>query len=209
MSDEFHRPTRFPGERFEAYQGGEDPAEILRVAHDSARALIDRGRETDDSAIVDRLVAFTDQHGVDSLAELWARTSATSLPGALWRIYLIRAVVRQDAAGTSTLFQRGAEVLGTIDAAVAGAVIPTGPAEILALADEILRGVYRGDFGVALDRAAAFCRVMGAGATSIADDQEGANPERASELTTRALRLSTTAQELTSCARLWRNGSLE
>ncbi|WP_167138412.1 DNA-directed RNA polymerase subunit beta [Diaminobutyricimonas sp. TR449] len=209
MSDEFHRPTRFPGERFEAYQGGEDPAEILRVAHDSARALIDRGRETDDSAIVDRLVAFTDQHGVDSLAELWARTSATSLPGALWRIYLIRAVVRQDAAGTSTLFQRGAEVLGTIDAAVAGAVIPTGPAEILALADEILRGVYRGDFGVALDRAAAFCRVMGAGATSIADDQEGAHPERASELTTRALRLSTTAQELTSCARLWRNGSLE
>jgi hypothetical protein len=209
VSDEFHRPTRFPGERFEAYQGGEDPAEILRVAHDSARALIDRGRETDDSAIVERLVAFTDQHGVDSLAELWARTSATSLPGALWRIYLIRAVVRQDAAGTSTLFQRGAEVLGTIDAAVAGAAIPTGPAEILALADEILRGVYRGDFGVALDRAAAFCRVMGAGATSIADDQEGANPERASELTTRALRLSTTAQELSSCARLWRSGSLE
>jgi hypothetical protein len=209
VSDEFHRPTRFPGERFEAYQGGEDPAEILRVAHDSARALIDRGRETDDSAIVERLVAFTDQHGVDALAELWARTSATSLPGALWRIYLIRAVVRQDAPGTSTLFQRGVEVLGTIDAAVAGAAIPTGPAEILALADEILRGVYRGDFGVALDRAAAFCRVMGAGATSIADDQEGANPERASELTTRALRLSTTAQELSSCARLWRSGSLE
>jgi hypothetical protein len=209
VSDEFHRPTRFPGERFEAYQGGEDPAEILRVAHDSAHALIDRGRATDDSAIVDRLVAFTDQHGVDSLAELWARTSPTSLPGALWRIYLIRAVVRQDATGTSTLFQRGTEVLGTIDAAVAGAVIPTGPAEILALADEILRGVYRGDFGVALDRAAAFCRVMGAGATSIADDQEVLNPERASELTTRALRLSTTAQELTSCGRLWRSGSLE
>ena len=117
--------------------------------------------------------------------------------------------MRQDAAGTSTLFQRGTEVLRTIDAAVAGAVIPTGPAEILALADEILRGAFRGDFGVALDRAAAFCRVTAAGATSVADDQEGAHPERSSELTTRALRLSTTAQELTACARLWRSDSLE
>ena len=64
---------------------------------------------------------------------------------------------------SSHLFQRGTEVLHTIDTAVAGAVIPTGPTEILALADEILRGAFRGDFGIALDRAAAFCRVTAAG----------------------------------------------
>ncbi|WP_166877439.1 MULTISPECIES: DNA-directed RNA polymerase subunit beta [unclassified Salinibacterium] len=209
MTEDFHRPTRFPTERFEAYQGGDDPAEIMRVAHDSARALIDRAKHESDDAVIERLIAYTDTNGVDALAELWARSSPTTLPGALWRIYLVRALIRQDAAGVSQLFQRGTEVLRTIDAAVAGAAIPTGPAEIVALADEILRGAFRGDFAIALDRAAAFCRVTGAGATSVADDQEGHNPERSSELTRRALRLSTTAQELTACARLWRSDSLE
>lgn len=209
MSDQYHKPTKFPSERFEAYQGAEDPAQILRVAHDSARMLVQRGRDTDDPAVVERLVAYTDEHGIDALAELWARSSSKSLPGALWRIYLLRAMIRQDASGTSFLFQRGAEVLKTIDPMVAGAQAPTGPSEILDLADQILRGVFRGDLGIALDRAAAFCRVLGAGATSVADDQELASPDRASALTGRALRLSTTAGELSACARLWRTDSLE
>ena len=40
-----------------------------------------------------------------------------------------------------------------------------GPEELLALADEILRGVFEGDLGLALDRAAAFCRVTADGCT--------------------------------------------
>ncbi len=92
---------------------------------------------------------------------------------------------------------------------VAGAPTPTGPDEITTLADQILRGLFAGDFGVAIDRAAAFCRIMSLGCTSVADDADAASPERASELTTRALRFSTTAAEFTSCARLWRSGTLD
>lgn len=208
MTQDFHRPTRFPGERFERYQGAEDPAEVLRVAHDSAQMLLGRAKEADPAA-VDRLVAYTDDNGIDALAELWARTSATSLPGALWRLYLLRAAARQDAAGQSLLFQRGVEVLATIDAAVAGAVTPTGPEELAELADLILRGAFTGDFGIALDRAAAFCRLVSAGAADIAGDHDHTQPERAAELTTRSLRYSTTARELADCARLWRSGSLD
>jgi hypothetical protein len=51
--------------------------------------------------------------------------------------------------------------------------------------------------------------VTAAGASSVADDQDAASPERATELTTRALRLTTTAEELSACARLARSGSLE
>jgi hypothetical protein len=87
--------------------------------------------------------------------------------------------------------------------------MPTGPDELIELADQILRGLFTGDFAVALDRAAAFCRVTAAGCTSVADDQELSNPARASELTTRALRFSTTAEEFTACARLYRAGSLD
>ncbi len=209
MADDFHKPTQYSGDKFDEYEGGEDPAQIMRVAHDTAHALLSRARETDDPAVIERLVAYTDANGIDALAELWARSSPRSLPGALWRIYLLRAVIRQDAAGTSLLFQRGTDVLPTIDAAVAGAPAPTGPEEITQLADQILRGLFRGDFGVALDRAASFARILAAGCTSVADDADPIDPDRATELTTRAARLTLTAEEFTACATLHRNGRLD
>ena len=209
MTDEFHKPTQYSGDKFETFVGGEDPAQISRVAHDTALALLSRVRDNPESAIVERLVAFTDQHGIDAVAELWSRANPRSLPGALWRIYLVRALVRQDPTGTSFLYQRGVEVATSIDPVVAGATAPTGPEEITTLADQILRGLFQGDFAVALDRAAAFCRIMALGCSSVADDSDSTSPERASELTTRALRFSTTANEFVSCARLWRTDSLD
>lgn len=209
MTDEFHKPTQYSGDKFDTFVGGEDPAQISRIAHETAQALLNRVRENPESEIVDRLVAFTDQNGIDAVAELWARANPRSLPGALWRIYLVRALVRQDAEGSSFLFQRGSETAISIDPVVAGAPTPTGPEEIMTLADQILRGLFAGDFAVALDRAAAFCRIMALGCTSVADDSDVAFPKRASELTTRALRFSQTAAEFTSCARLWRAGTLD
>jgi len=209
MTDEFHKPTQYSGDKFDTFVGGEDPAQISRVAHDTALALLSRVRDNPESAIVERLVAFTDQHGIDAVAELWSRANPRSLPGALWRIYLVRALVRQDPTGTSFLYQRGVEVATSIDPVVAGATAPTGPEEITTLADQILRGLFQGDFAVALDRAAAFCRIMALGCSSVADDSDSTSPERASELTTRALRFSTTANEFVSCARLWRTDSLD
>jgi len=209
MNDEFHKPTQFSGDRFEAFEGGQDPAQISRVAHESASALLSRVRDDPDTAVVDRLVSLTDEHGVDTIAELWSCASARSLPGALWRIYLMRILIRQDAEGVSLMYQRGSEVLATIDPVVAGVPSPTGPEEITALADQILRGLFTGDFAIALDRAAAFCRVTSTGAASFADDAEPLTPERATDFTRRALRLSQTASEFTVCARLWRADALD
>ena len=209
MSDEFHKPTLFSGSNFDSREGSDDPARVMRVAHESARELLARARNAGDADVVDRLVHYTDEHGVDALAELWARSGPRTLPGALWRLYLVRLLIHHDPAGVSLLFQRGTEVLPTIDPLIAGAPTPAGPDEVTDLADRILRGVFDGDFALALDRAAAFCRVTAAGASSVADDQDAANPARASELTTRALRLTTTAEELAACARLARDGALE
>jgi hypothetical protein len=209
MADEFHKPTQYSGDKFDTFEGGDDPAQIMRVAHDTASALLSRARATDDPEVIERLVAYTDANGLDALAELWARSSPRSLPGALWRIYLIRVVIRQDATGTSFLFQRGLDLLPTIDALVAGAPTPTGPDEITELADQILRGLFRGDFAIALDRAASFSRILASGCTSAADDADPTNPERATELTTRADRLALTADEFAACARLYRAGNLE
>ena len=81
MADDFHRPAFFGGDEFEAFAGGEDPAAVMRAAHDSAHALLARAKSSDDPAVVDRLVGYTDEHGIDALAELWARSAAHSLPG--------------------------------------------------------------------------------------------------------------------------------
>lgn len=210
MADDFHKPTLFGGREFEAFAGAShDPATVRRVAHESARALLARVRESEDPEVLNRVVSFTDEHGIDAIAELWALSGPHTLPGALWRLYLVRAMIRQDPDAVALVFQRGTEVLATIDPIVAGAPSPAGPQEVLELADRILRGVFEGDFAHALERAAAFCRVEAAGATSVADDQEAANPERATELTTRAARLATTAAELAACARLAHDDALE
>ncbi|MEO7349759.1 MAG: DNA-directed RNA polymerase subunit beta [Terrimesophilobacter sp.] len=209
MSDQFHKPTKFSGSKFEEFEGGADPAHISRVAHETAQALLSRVRGNPDPVVIERLVAFTDEQGIDAIAELWAQSSARSLPGALWRVYLMRTLIRQSPDAIAFLFQRGTEMTPTIDHVVAGAPTPAGPAEIVELADQILRGLFQGDFAIALDRAAAFCRLAAAGATSVADDGENTEPARSTALTTQALRLSETAADLSACSSLWRMHSLD
>jgi len=213
MSDEtpgpgFHKPVRRPSELFDRLYGTQDPAEVSRVAHSTAAALLSRVREEPDAGVVDRLVEFTDRHGIDDIAELWSRSPARTLPGTLWRIYLLQLMIHDDPRTAALLYERGRVELGSADEVVAGAPAPAGPEELVTLSDEILRGVFDGDFGVALQRAGAFCRVEASGATHLADDYEPTEPERASELTTRALRLSTFAEDLDAAASLWRRDSL-
>lgn len=121
----------------------------------------------------------------------------------------MRTVIRQNPEEIAYLFERGTQLIGTIDQAVAGAEEPTGPAEILTLSDRILHGLYTGDFAVALERGAAFARLTAAGATSVADDADLTAAERASALTTRAYRLAELAEDLSAAAALWRRDSLD
>lgn len=210
--DSFHRPTKLPPRAFDAFMGGEDPAHLSRMAHDTAAALLARVRENPDPEVVGRLISYTDEHGIDAIAELWSQASPKSLPGALWRVYLLRTLIRQDPRGVSLAYQRGAEVSHTIDQVVAGAPVPAGPDEVRELADRILHGLFVGDFAVALERAAAFCRLTAAGQASLADDADAVDhvhPERSRELTQRALRLTQLADELAACARLWRRDALD
>ena len=212
MSDDsrdYHKPVRRPAELFDRLFAGDDPAEVSRVAHSTAHALISRVREAPDVDVVERLVAFTDRNGIDDIAELWSRSPARTLPGALWRLYLLQLMIHDDPQTAALLYDRGRIEIASPDPVVAGAPTPAGPDELVALIDTILRGVFQGDFAVALDRAAAFCRVQAAGATHLADDYEATEPQRASTLTTRALRLATYAGDLSGCATLWRRQSLD
>ena len=101
MSDAFHKPVKRPSELFDRLFGSEDPAEVSRVAHQTAHALLSRVREEPEGEVIDRLVAFTDEHGIDTIAELWSRSPAKTLPGTLWRIYLLQLMIHADPATPS------------------------------------------------------------------------------------------------------------
>lgn len=208
MTTEHHRPVLQPTTAFDWIIGSDDAGASQRLAQETSWALLDRVRRVADPEVVERVVNLAATEGIDDIAELWADSSAHTLAGQLWRIYLLRRIVHADPGGTAELFRHGQAASVTIDPVVAGVADPISPDSIAALCETILRGVFNGDLAVALERAASYCRVMALGATHIADERDLVDEEHAGELTTRALRYSSIAAELHAGARRWRDGTL-
>ena len=207
---EYPKPVRMSHQRLEASLGADpaeivmDPAERTAIAHETARLLVERPQDTATEATVARLVSFTDEWGLDTLAELWSSSPPATLPGALWRLYLVRAVLRHNIEDARALFQRGVDDLSTIDPVVAGAPDPLTVDDLVRLLDDIVAGVFRSDIAHGLDRAASVARAVSAGALSFswntADDD--------SYFSSRSLNWSVIAEELSDAARLARAGLL-
>ena len=216
----------------DTFLGGPDPAQRIEAAHLTAAALVRHGRSDRDPALTARLVALADEHGLDEIAELWAARPAPTLPGALWRVYALRAGIRRDPAGMARAFDHGRH-RAPVHEAVAGVAEPPGPVEVQDLADAVLAGAFTGDLAVALERAAAFCHVVATGWAVQADDLEDlpvdphgdpvrgqaawaaragrpaeAEDSPAARLTRQAAGLARTGTELEAAARLWRTGEL-
>jgi hypothetical protein len=182
----------------EALGEASDPVAALHAAHESAAALLHTGRAATDAAVTERLIALTDEVGLDTLAQVWSSRPAHSLPGALWRLYLLREWVATAPDLAAREYTAGVRFTEP-NHAVAG-VDPPGPDEVRRVADEILRGAFSGDFAVAMERAAAFCRVVASGRADITSGGQAV-------LT--AARLHQMAVDLTACASLWRSNKLE
>lgn len=158
-----HRPVLFTADKFERHEGGMDPAAREEAAHTSARILLTRGRgAARDEQMARRLVSFTDDYGIEMLAELWSHASAHSLPGTLWRMYRLRDTVHRSPHGVSGAFELGmAEDYRSH--LVAGVPDPPGVNEVLGTIDDILAGLYTGELDIAMERCAAFARVVALG----------------------------------------------
>lgn len=191
------RPSYLEPAALEAVGERHDPIAGLQAAHETAAVLVHRGRATTDPETLARLVRLVDEIGLPTLAELWASRPARSLPGALWRLYLLRewmirqpeAVAREYAAGIR--FTEPNHAVAGID--------PPGPDEVRQVADRILQGAFTGDFAVALERAAAFCLVVTSGRADITTGSDAVG---------QAARLRELAADLSACAELWRAGRL-
>ncbi|MDN5854685.1 MAG: hypothetical protein L0K86_17915 [Actinomycetia bacterium] len=196
---QFHRPALPGPELFEAQAGEIDPADRIEAGARVATLLVRGARDSDDQALVDRVVHLADEEGLDALAELWSGAPVDSLAGCLWRLYVLRTWVRRQPDLAAREFAAGKQ-FAPVDEVIAGVVDPPGPAEVAEVVDTLIRGVVGRDLATTLDRAAAFARLVGVGRAHLADDPP--------DSTQSAARLVETAQVLQHAARQERLGSL-
>ena len=196
LASRHHRPVMRDHAALEALAAGSDPIAEIHAAHESAAALLHAGRAAGDPEVTERLVRLVDEIGLSTLADLWAARGARTLPGALWRLYLLREWMVTDPDAVAREYAAGVRFTEP-NHAVAG-VDPAGPDAVLRVADEILRGAFVGSFALALERASAFCHVVASGRGDLgrSDQIKGAG------------RLQDMARDLTACADLWREGRL-
>ena len=95
------RPALLGKVALETFGGAPDPAALAEAAHATASLLVESGRATSDEAARARLVALVDEVGLDTIADLWAQRPPRSLPGALWRLYVLREWVQRDAVAAA------------------------------------------------------------------------------------------------------------
>lgn len=190
------RPTFLGPVALGAQPGGLDPAEKDAAAHTTARLLVEGAQTAQDAEVLHRLVTLADTEGVEVLARMWSGAAHDSLPGALWRLYVLRTWVHRNPHAAAGQFDAGRRAAPVLEA-VAGVAEPPGPDEVRALTDAILAGAYTGDFGVALERAAAFARIVAVGRSHDVDAEAES-----------AARLVTLGQQLEDAAAHWRLGEL-
>lgn len=170
------------------------------IAAATAAVLVRAGRAPGDGA---RFVGLADHVGLDTLAALWQDADPASLPGALWALYLLRQWCRTAGDEVTRLWRAG-EPLAPADAVVAGVADCPDAGDVQDAADAVLTGLYQGDLAVALERAAAFFRVVAAGRRAM-----GPPTQFADDGVDLAARNERVAKALAEAAERWRTGTLQ
>ena len=231
MTRQFHRPARLDPEVAESIEGAVDTAAASELAHQAAQALVGGGAPVGDEPDVagapgdsgewitrPGVVAAVADHGVDAVAELWADSPAATLPGALWRLFLVREWIRRDPALIARryatvidLSDLGADdgALARFEAARAEAEPAPSPGDLRAALDRVLAGDLADVVALApvLLAVAAFLRALAAGSDPvwITDDAD----ELADRVTRRDSALLATADELAEASRRAESGRLD
>ncbi len=203
MARKFRRPAMLGPEQAEEIVGDTDPAEETEIAHTSAWALLGVPEGDFDSEHVERLKAAVRSDGVDTIAGFWDRSSAITLAGAFWRIYLLWQWNEISPEVVAQRFQEGVEGLGG-DAAGK----PTLDEVLLAVGVVLSGSANEDQLAPVFEAAAQTMEVMAAGVEYgprwiDTDEHELAHP-----VTRRADALLSTAQELRESARQARQGTL-
>ena len=140
-----HKPATPGAAFFEDLGGGADPA-LLREAGDRAASLLVRGaRDTDDPAVVDRVLHLAETEGLETLAQVWPGARPTPWPAACGGSTCCAPGSTPPPSAVSREYDAG-RARAQVARVVAGVADPPGPEELKAMVDETLRGIAGGDF---------------------------------------------------------------
>lgn len=192
-----------------------DPALKNQAAHESAAALLRETRENARPEVVERVLKLVEREGLEDLAALWSGAEPASLPGALWRLYVLHTWVQRDTDEVRRLFELGQSTAPGLTYLVGFSDPPTIDSIRVTL-DAILSGAFTGDLSVALSRAAAVAMLAAYGSAHAADSPASrtelarsfGTPATPEELTKRADRLLKTGEALNEAARSAAAGTL-
>lgn len=191
------RPAMLDAEQAENIPGAEDGARSSEVAHLVAQTLV--GIEKDSDQNVQHLRELLESGGVDTVSELWSASPAGTLPGTLWRLYLVYQWYLRDPNLVNERFRQGLSALEIGEAAPVERPeksMSTLMAELAALwqAKTSITGL-----GPLLDKVADFLHVLASGVS--AEWIKDARDELADPVTLRPQALLQTASDLKLSAR--------
>ena len=179
MSNRPHKPVTMPPWRVEASEDIDEaiwrshPEHRAGLARDTAHLIVGRvAGVTLPEETASRIRAFVHDGGLDDIAPLWSDSPATSLPGALWRLYRVRDQIVKQPADIARLVALGHQALDTIDPIVAGLDDPVTAQGVVELADTVFFGALEGQLQGALMRAGALAKLVAAGLLAVPHDQE-------------------------------------
>ncbi len=203
----FHRPASLDQAEAEAIVGDEDPAAESEIAHTTAWALMGVPNADFDEKAVKELQQSVRKEGVDIIAAAWSRSPDFTLPGALWRIYLMwqwhqmNPVVLQDRydEGIKALTDQGLDVSNEPPLA-----------DVIRAVEGVLAGyASEDDLAAVLEGTAEAMRVMAAGVRFGPEWITEDGHVLAHTVTRRPQALLDTAKELDASAQQARAGTLE
>ena len=201
------RPAMLDSARAESIVGDEDPAEVAAVAHTAAWALMGVGDDSFTDEDVARLREAVRARGVDAIAHVWSRSPEFTLPGALWRLYLLHEWYHRDPGPVESRYSQGASA-----PTVQRLEDPTHVRPLSLVMEEVDSLLHGGltddDLEHVLAQASRAMRVLAAGEAGALWIEDPADP-LAHRVTTRTSALAITADELGVAAREAAAGTLD
>lgn len=165
------RPAQLELEQIELIEGGVDTAFSSELAHIAAQAVVPLQTNHElDSETLTRVQSLIAEEGIDTLVETWVTSPEISLPGILWRGYLLREWIRRYPQEVATRFAGAKQHFAENDSQRLSLV--SSPDQVQSLWDEVFQGSFTGDFENVLRSSARFLDFLGSLAPVwIADDE--------------------------------------
>lgn len=211
------RPAQIDPAMLAQIEGGADPQIINEISHTSAAVLLNRVHKTQSQEIVERVLNLVENEGIDVIADLWSSCEAESLPGMLYRLYLLRMSLRTQRESYAEYWHIGEPETTSASAITGIDETPTGE-DIARLADSILSGAFTGDFAIALHRASAFTSIISRGMHKYAEklsnntknyQSSNKNTQKIAKILHISANLHTLSCNFKNGAALWKAGKLD